>query len=111
MTGAANGTAEHKSLVSLSPFVGCAPTVADGTGNTLVFSARRETAAVSLNLASGLSLLVARDDLYSGTVTDCKKIPSFFLLYRIQMIYSDPGSHLRVPNSSTSGSYFGFEPV
>lgn len=32
-----NGTVKHKSLVSLSPFVGCAPTVADGTVNTLMF--------------------------------------------------------------------------
>lgn len=32
-----NWTVKHKSLVSLSPFVGCTPAVADGTVSTLMF--------------------------------------------------------------------------
>lgn len=70
---------------------------------------RRETTAVSLDLASALCWWHVKVCTLGESQT--VKITSFFLLYRIQIIYCDPESRLHVRNSSTSGSYFGFELV
>lgn len=63
-----NWTVKDKSLVSLSPFVGCTPTVADGTVGTLMFLYSLRSTAVSLNLAS--VLLLQLTCLYFGRIRD-----------------------------------------